>query len=202
MSFLVAVRPASAFSLKKPFFSSRVRARASLVVSLGTATFTLSSFATAEAASEEAAVLEAAELAVEEEPPQAVRAAAAAATPVTFRKSRRVIIVFPSLLLDIMYSGGAAQSAPALNGSIKKASVPASHALHKDGGLKLPWYHLGSQHPRGHCLKTAAEFFLLTAGRFNGRTRRGLVLLLFVRAAPRPFSAPCFLPFSTCRALW
>lgn len=55
-----------------------------------------------------------------------------------------------------MYSGGAAQSAPALNGSIKKASVPASHTLHKDGGLKLPWYHLGSQHPRGHCLKTAA----------------------------------------------
>ena len=37
-----------------------------------------------------------------------------------------------------MYSGGAAQSAPALNGSIKKAPVPASHALHKDGGLKLP----------------------------------------------------------------
>ena len=76
-----------------------------------------------------------------------------------------------------MYSGGAAQSAPALNGSIKKASVPASHALHKDGGLKLPWYHLGSQHPRGHCLKTAAEFFLLTAGRFNGRTRRRLSTL-------------------------
>ena len=46
-----------------------------------------------------------------------------------------------------MYSGGAAQSAPALNGSIKKASVPASHALHKDGGLKLPWYHLVSPHP-------------------------------------------------------
>ena len=58
-----------------------------------------------------------------------------------------------------MYSGGAAQSAPALNGSIKKAPVPASHALHKDGGLKLPWYHLGSQRPRGHCLKTAAGFF-------------------------------------------
>ena len=64
MSFLVAVRPASAFSLKKPFFSSRVRARASLVVSLGTATLILSSFAAAEAASEEAAP-EAAELAVE-----------------------------------------------------------------------------------------------------------------------------------------
>ena len=86
MSFAVAVRPASAFSLKKPFFSSRVRARASLVVSLGTATLTLSSLATAEAASEEAAALEAVEDAVEEEPPQAVRAAAAAATPVTFRK--------------------------------------------------------------------------------------------------------------------
>ena len=93
MSFAVAVRPASAFSLKKPFFSSRVRARASLVVSLGTATLTLSSLATAEAASEEAAALEAVEDAVEEEPPQAVRAAAAAATPVTFRKSRRVIMV-------------------------------------------------------------------------------------------------------------
>ena len=88
-----------------------------------------------------------------------------------------------------MYSGGAAQSAPALNGSIKKASVPASHALHKDGGLKLPWYHLGSQHPRGHCLKTAAEFFLLTAGRFNGRTRRGLVLLLFVRSSETIFGS-------------
>ena len=42
-----------------------------------------------------------------------------------------------------MYSGGAAQSAPALNGSIKKASVPASHAQHKDGGQKLTWYHHG-----------------------------------------------------------
>ena len=76
MSFLVAVRPASAFSLKKPFFSSRVRARASLVVSLGTATLILSSLAAVEAASEDAAP-DAAELAVEEEPPQAVRAAAA-----------------------------------------------------------------------------------------------------------------------------
>ena len=53
--------------------------------------------------------------------------------------------------------GGAAQSAPALDGSSKKASVPVSSALHKDGGLKLPWYHLGSQHPYGRCLKTAAE---------------------------------------------
>ena len=44
----------------------------------------------------EEAVPEAAEDAVEEEPPHAVRAAAAAAAPVTFRKSRRVIIaVFP-----------------------------------------------------------------------------------------------------------
>ena len=55
-----------------------------------------------------------------------------------------------------MYSGGAAQSAPALNGSIKKASVPASHALHKDGGLKLPWYHLGLLCPHGQSLDAAA----------------------------------------------
>ena len=48
---------------------------------MGTATFTLSSFAAAEAASEEAAVLEAAELAVEEEPPHAVRAAPIVTTP-------------------------------------------------------------------------------------------------------------------------
>ena len=104
MSFLVAVRPASAFSLKKPFFSSRVRARASLVVSLGTATLILSSLA----AAEDATLPDAAEVeeAVEEEPPQAVRAAAAAATPVTFRKSRRVIIVlFPLYLFSIMYCG-------------------------------------------------------------------------------------------------
>ena len=67
-----------------------------------------------------------------------------------------------------MYSGGAAQSAPALNESIKKASVPASHALHKDGGLKLPWYHLGLPYPHGHSLDAAAAM-LLTAGRCNGR---------------------------------
>ena len=67
-----------------------------------------------------------------------------------------------------MYGGGAAQSAPAVNGSIKKASVPASHALHKDGGLKLPWYHLGSQHPRGHCLKTAAGFSCLQPDALTG----------------------------------
>ena len=30
----------------------------------------------------------------------------------------------------------------------------------------------------------------------------GLALLCFAHAAPRPFSVPCFLPFSTVRALW
>ena len=50
--------------------------------------------------------------------------------------------------------------------------------------------------------KLRQKLFLLTAGRFNGRTRRGLVLLLVVRAAPRPFSASCFLPFSILRAFW
>ena len=48
-----------------------------------------------------------------------------------------------------MYSGGAAQSAPALNGSIKKAPVPASHALHKDGGFETsvvpPWFTASSR---------------------------------------------------------
>ena len=124
MSFLVAVRPASAFSLKKPFFSSRVRARASLVVSLGTATFTLSSFAAVEAAAEEA-VPEAAEDAVEEEPPHAVRAAAAAATPETFRKSRRVIIVlFPLYYLIKCTAARTAQfRTRPVNASMKKAPV-------------------------------------------------------------------------------
>ena len=84
-----------------------------------------------------------------------------------------------------MYSGGAAQSAPALNGSIKKASVPVSHALHKDGGLKLPWYHLGLLSPHRDSLTVA-----------------DLALMRLAHTAPRPFSAPCFLPFSTCRALW
>jgi len=59
-------------------------------------------------------VLEAAELAVEEEPPQAVRAAAAAATPETFRKLRRVIldILFSLSTFTKMFLCGAAQSAP------------------------------------------------------------------------------------------
>ena len=123
MSFLVAVRPASAFSLKKPFFSSRVRARASLVVSLGTATLILSSLAAAEDATLPDA---AAEEAVEEEPPQAVRAAAAAATPVTFRKSRRVIIVlFPLYLFSIMYCDPHGTFPRAvLNGRMKKCPRP------------------------------------------------------------------------------
>ena len=66
------------------------------------------------------------EEAVEEEPPQAVRAAAAAATPVTFRKSRRVIIVlFPLYLFSIMYCGphGTFPRA-ALNGCMKKCPRP------------------------------------------------------------------------------
>ena len=52
----------------------------------------------------------AAEEAVEEEPPQAVRAAAAAATPVTFRKSRRVIIVLFPLYCSLLCT--AARTAP------------------------------------------------------------------------------------------
>ena len=104
-----------------------------------------------------------------------------------------------------MYSGGAAQSAHAGNGSIKKAPAPASLMLHKDGSLKFPWYHLGLPSPHGDGLEAAAAALLhlrLTAGRFNGRTRRRLALLRLAHAAPRPFSAPCFLPFSTDRALW
>ena len=88
-----------------------------------------------------------------------------------------------------MYSGGAAQSAPALNGSIKKASVPASHALHKDGGLKLPWYHLGLPYPHGHSLDAAAAM-LLTAGRCNGRSRCRLST-----HAPRPHSSETIFSF-------
>ena len=140
MSFLVAVRPASALSLKKPFFSSRVRARASLVVSLGTATLTLSSLATAEAA-----VLAAAEEAVEaveEEPPQAVRAAAAAATPVTFRKSRRVIIaVFPLYFIKCFcFARHGTVPRPCTGSPLampsKKAPVLTGHSPCKDGSLK------------------------------------------------------------------
>ena len=83
-----------------------------------------------------------------------------------------------------MYSGGTAQSAHALNGRTKKLpSLPALHCT-RTGALKLPWYHLGSQHPHGHCLRTAAENLLLTAGRFNGRTRRRLSA-----PAPRPRSS-------------
>ena len=76
-----------------------------------------------------------------------------------------------------MYSGGAAQSAHAGNGSIKKAPAPASLMLHKDGSLKFPWYHLGLPSPHGDGLEAAAAALLhlrLTAGRFNGRTRRRL----------------------------
>ena len=206
MSFLVAVRPASALTLKKPFFSSRARARASLVVSLGTATLILSSFLTT---SEEAAAEEAVLLAVEEEPPQAVRAAAAAAMPVTFRKSRREI-------LDIMFSLSCCSriflhcaahfSAPCAAGSTKKA--PPSSAGNCPQGrkrIKLPWYHLGSPRPHGPGLDAAAAAFsshCLQPDAVTGAPVAGLALLHFAPAAPRPFSVPCSLPFSTDRALW
>ena len=78
----------------------------------------------------EAAALPAAEDAVEDavelaEPPQAVRAAAAAATPVTFRKSRRVIIVlFPLYCLIKCTAARTAQfRTRPVNASMKKAPV-------------------------------------------------------------------------------
>ncbi len=67
-----------------------------------------------------------------------------------------------------MYSGGAAQSAPALSGSIKKASVPASHALHKDGGLKLPWYHLVHSILADTASKLRQNFFCLQPDALTG----------------------------------
>src|SRR5699024_12679287 len=81
MSFLVAVMPAPSFRVKKPFFSSSWRARASLVVSLGTATW-------------KPALLP-------DPPEQAERAAAAAVRPVTCRNARRVILFIMTLLFRV-----------------------------------------------------------------------------------------------------
>ena len=77
-----------------------------------------------------------------------------------------------------MYSGGAAQFRARLERKHQKSSRPCQPDAAQGRELKLPWYHLGSQHPHRCCLKTAAEKFLLTAGRFNGRTRRRLSTLV------------------------
>ena len=78
MSFLVAVMPAPSFRVKKPFFSSSWRARASLVVSLGTATWKLALLPVP--------------------PEQADRAAAAAVRPAACRNARREILFIAKLL--------------------------------------------------------------------------------------------------------
>ena len=168
MSFAVAVRPASAFSLKKPFFSSRVRARASLVVSLGTATFTLSSLATAEEAAEEA-VPEAAEDAVEEEPPGSCSSCSSG----NFQKITTSNHSFvPSLFAYYNVQRPARHSSVlrAFDGCMKKAPVLDLEPTLRQGREHntLPWYHLGLPHPCGHSLNAAAAL-LLTAGRCNGR---------------------------------
>ena len=82
--------------------------------------------------------------------------------------------------------------------SLRPCQPCAAQGRRPETSVVPPWFTASSRTLPQNC----GRIFLLTAGRFNGRTRRGLVLLLFVRAAPRPFSAPCFLPFSTCRALW
>ena len=52
--------------------------------------------------------------------------------------------------------------------------------------------------------KISRRNFLHTAGlgTLGAAAAAGLALLHFAPAAPRPFSVPCFLPFSTARALW
>ncbi len=209
MSFLVAVRPASAFSLKKPFFSSRVRARASLVVSLGRPPSPCPALPQRKPPQKKRQCWKQQSGAVEEEPPQAVRAAAAAATPVTFRKSRRVII---SLSLSIIgykcLSARRGTVRARLNGSIKKASVlPAMSPAQGRRPENFRGTTLFYRTLTGHGLEAAAVGAELGShgvqpDALTGVPVAGLALLCFAHAAPRPFSVPCFLPFSTVRALW
>ena len=131
---------------------------------------------------------------MEEEPPQAVRATAAAATPVTFRKSRRVIIVlFPLYLLIMNVQRPARHSSVlrAFDGCMKKAPVLDLEPTLRQGREHniLPWYHLGLPYPCGHSLNAAAAL-LLTAGRCNGRSRCRLSA-----HAPRPHSSETIFSF-------
>ena len=89
----------------------------------------------------------------------------------------------------------------------QKSSRPYGQTPCKDGSLKLPWYHLGLPHPRRYGLEAAAAGAELGSrgvqpDALTGVPVAGLALLHFAHAAPRPFSVPCFLPFSTVRALW
>ena len=89
----------------------------------------------------------------------------------------------------------------------KKAPVLTGHSPCKDGSLKLPWYHLVLPHPHRYGLEAAAAGAELGSrgvqpDALTGVPVAGLALLCFAHAAPRPFSVPCFLPFSTVRALW
>ena len=89
----------------------------------------------------------------------------------------------------------------------QKSSRPYGQTPCKDGSLKLPWYHLGLPHPHRYGLEAAAAGAELGSrgvqpDALTGVPVAGLALLHFAHAAPRPFSVPCFLPFSTVRALW
>ena len=205
MSFLVAVRPASAFSLKKPFFSSRVRARASLVVSLGTATLILSSFGSGE------------------RQPQRMRRAGSGGAcgggraaaggqgsgssghAGNFQKittSDHRHFVFPLYFYKNVFVRCGTIRTLCTGSKIKKRFRPQRAYAHKDESVKLPWYHLGLLYPHRDSLNCCGVLSTRQPDAVTGAPVAGLALLHFAPAAPRPFSVPCFLPFSTARALW
>ena len=84
--------------------------------------------------------------------------------------------------------------------SVLGGQLPTRTKAHKTSVVP-PWFTAPSR-ARPRCCGSGFLLPLLTAGRCNGRSRRGLALLRFAPAAPRPFSVPCSLPFSTDRALW
>ena len=159
MSFLVAVRPASAFSLKKPFFSSRVRARASLVVSLGTATLILSSLASGGGSLRGCSAGSGGACG-------GGRAAAggqgsgSSGHAGNFQKittSDLRHFVFPLYFYKNVFVRCGTIRTLLHRKQNKKRFRPQRAYTHKDESVKLPWYHLASPRPCRHGLACRDE---------------------------------------------
>ena len=190
MSFLVAVRPASA-PQRRSHSSVESERRASLVVSLGTATQSCPAWRRWR--------------------PQE-GCSAGSSRSLRWRKRRRRSerqrqqprrnfqkittsdlrhFVFPLYFLKMFCECSTIASLH--RKQKKKRFRPQRAYTHKDESVKLPWYHLGLLSPHRDSL-TAAAFCNATTGRCNGRSVAGLTLLHFAPATPGPFSVPCFLP--------
>ena len=146
----------------------------------------------------------AAELRVEEPPQAKSEQQLATATPETFRKFTTGDLrhfVFPSLLLqNVFVRCGTIRTL--LPGKIKSSFRPQqAYTLGRKRKTSVV-LHLGFTVPHRDSLTAAAFWRTRQPDAITGAPVAGSLALCTLHARSGPFSVPCFLPFSTARALW